>query len=178
MFTISQKDAQGYPTLTALSEVQYLASALAKDDARFHVTTIQVRKDRSAVATNGMSLHYIELCSLEMGFYKVIKTTRWSVTLEKVAEEDVCDFPPVDDILAEAKQERGTVDITGLDEDKAEIAYCTVLRAMSENFVNYNLFMTAIKGTDQFDVKFDSSCNKAIYVIADGRMAIVMPFRI
>jgi hypothetical protein len=187
MFTIKSKDVNGYSTKTHLAEIQWLASALSydKDDGRFHtkinfiVTTIWVRDNGQAIATDGNRMHVLAYCSLDAGYYKVRKRTRWSITLEKVDIDDygVCSFPDCDVVLAGQFQNGGTVEICGAEEDKADAEYANLIRKMERNSIRYPLFMDAINGMDAFNIKFDDSCTKAIYFTSDNRLAIVMPFR-
>jgi len=174
MFTINKKDVTGYSTETHLKEIQWLASALAVDDARFHVTHIWVRENRQAIATDGSRMHVVEMVSLEPGYYKVVKKSRWSITLEKV--EETFDFPDVDVVLDGKTQINRCVT---LDCDKdAFIEYTLLVRKMDDNGVRYELFSAAVNGMDSYEIKFDRDCGHPIYITTTNRTAIVMPFRI
>jgi hypothetical protein len=177
MIVIRPKDAQGYSTETHFNEIKWLAKALAKDDARFHVSHIWARKDGSALATDGIRMHVVEHCSLQEGFYRVVKQTRWSITLDRVENESGFEFPDVDDVINGANQKHGTIELMNLDAAKVDNSYCTLLRAMAYNMVRYPMFVDAISGMESFDATFDDSCEKAIYFSMPNRLAIVMPFR-
>ena len=175
MFTINKKDPTGYSTETHLKEIQWLASALADaDDARFHVTHIWVRDNRQAIATDGSRMHIVAMVSLEPGYYRVMKKSRWSITLQRVNDEDTCDFPDVDVVLDGKDQINRCVT---LDCSKdAFIEYTLLVRKMDDNGVRYNLFVDAVNGMDSYEIKFDRDCAHPIYISDAYRTAIVMPF--
>lgn len=175
MFTIRKKDVTGYSTETHLNEIQWLASALATDDLRFHVSHIWVRENRQAIATDGMRMHVVEMTSLAPGYYKVVKKARWSITLEKV--EETFDFPDVDVVINEQKQITRPVLLDDNGKD-AVVMYTKLLRAMDDNTVRYELFTAAVAGMEGYEIKFDRDCNHAIYINATNRTAIVMPFHV
>ena len=175
MFTIRKKDVTGYSTETHLNEIQWLASALATDDLRFHVSHIWVRENRQAIATDGMRMHVVEMTSLAPGYYKVVKKARWSITLEKV--EETFDFPDVDVVINEQKQITRPVLLDDNGKD-AVVMYTKLLRAMDDNTVRYELFTAAVVGMEGYEIKFDRDCNHAIYINATNRTAIVMPFHV
>jgi hypothetical protein len=176
MFTIKQKNESGHSTKTHLSEIQWLAKALKPDDARFHVSTIVVRKDGSAWATDGTRMHVVNYCSLSEGYYKVAKSTRWSITLRKLEETEICEVPDVDDILAGQFQTAGAVEIcAAMNGDGLHLEFAKLIRKMDTNTVNFHFFEEAVSGMPAFGIKFDSGCEKPIYFTGDNRMAVVMP---
>jgi len=177
MVTIKLKDRTGYSTETHLKEIQWLASALGdKDGGCFHVTHIWVKENRQAFATDGNRMHIVEMTSLEPGFWKVIKKTRWSITIERVKDEDSFDFPDVDVVITEQGQINRPV-LLDCDKD-AHVEYTKLIRKMDDNGIHYDFFNAAVKDMDAYEIKFDRDCNHAIY-INDGanRAAIIMPFR-
>jgi hypothetical protein len=173
MFTIKTKDISGYSTKTFLNEVKWLASALAKNDGRFHVSHIWARSDGSALATSGHVLHLVEHSGLSEGFYKVVKQTKYSITLEMVT--DTFDMPDCDSVIND--KPKAAVCLEGETEDKALSAYTKLIRTMKANGVDYRLFEAAIKGMDTFDITVKTSGETAIYIESANRLAIVMPFR-
>jgi hypothetical protein len=175
MITISRKDVTGYSTESHLNEIQWLASALSTDDLRFHVSHIWVRKNGQAIATDGMRMHIVEMVSLAPGYYKVIKRTRWSITIEKV--EATFDFPDVDVVINEQAHITRPVLLDDGGKD-ADVVYTKLIRAMDDNTVRYSLFIAAVRGMESYEIKFDRDCGHAIYFNAENRTAIVMPYRI
>jgi len=176
MFKICKKDVTGYSTETHLNEIQWLASALATDDLRFHVSHIWVRENRQAIATDGSRMHVVDMVSLAPGYYKVVKKARWWITLEKVENESGCEFPDCDVVLDDqAKINRPVVmDCT----KEAHIEYTRLVRTMDDNGVRYEFFNAAVNGSESYEIKFDRDCNHAIYFNMGNRTAIVMPFNI
>ena len=178
MFTINKKDVTGYSTETHLKEIQWLASALAVDDLRFHVSHIWVRENRQAIATDGSRMHIVDMVSLAPGYYKVIKKTRWSITLERVDDADTHDFPDVDVVLDAQDSINRPVLMDCIKESRIE--YTRLIRKMDDNSVSYEFFCAATHGMDTYEIKFDRDCGHAIYINApeSNRTAIVMPFMI
>jgi hypothetical protein len=175
---IKKKDEFGYSTESLFNDTKWLASALADStDGRFHVSTIWVKEDGSALATDGMRMHVVSISSLEAGYYRVAKQTRWSITLEKVAVADICDFPDTDDVIAGMFQSGGTVEIVGACEDKPHEEFANLIRHMKTNTISFDYFVAAVKGMEYYDIKFDDSCEKAFYFTNNNRTAIVMPYR-
>jgi hypothetical protein len=173
MFTIKTKDITGYSTKTYLNEVKWLASALAENDGRFHVSHIWARENGSALATSGHVLHLVEHCGLPEGFYKVVKQTKYSITLELVT--DTFDMPDCDSVINSKPTD--AVRLDGETEDKALSAYTKLIRTMKANGVDYRLFEAAIKGMDTFDITVETDGEKPIFIESVNRLAIVMPFR-
>jgi hypothetical protein len=178
MFTINKKDVTGYSTETHLKEMKWLASALAdSSDGRFHVSHIWVRDNRQAIATDGKRMHIVEMTSLAPGYYRVIKKTRWSISLRRVNDEDTFDFPDVDVVLDDQKHINRPV-VQDCQKD-ADIEYTLLIRKMDDNSIRYPLFVDAVRDMDSYTITYDRDCNHAFY-IEDGlnRKAIVMPFRL
>jgi len=176
MFTIKRRDELGYSTLTHFNEIMWLSTALAPvDDQRFHVRTIQVKADGMAMATDGHRMHIVEHCSLDEGFYRVEKRTRWSITLDKVEPSEYCDWPDTDEILAEGRcmDRKVTLDC----DKEPEYEFTRLIRSMADNTVLYRFFEAVVDGMDAYEISFDRDCNHAIYFKSGNRQAIVMPRR-
>ena len=176
MFTIRKKDVTGYSTETHLNEIQWLASALATDDLRFHVSHIWVRDNRQAIATDGNRMHVVEMTSLAPGYYRVMMKTRWSISLQRVNDEETFDFPDVNVVINDQAEINRPVIMDCTRE--AHIEYTRLIRKMDDNSVQYEFFKAAVKGSESYEIKFDRDCNHAIYFNLNNRTAIVMPFQI
>jgi hypothetical protein len=175
MFTIRMKDVSGYSTETHFKEIKWLASALATDDERFHVSHIWIREDRQGIATDGMRMHIVHMTSLAPGYYKVVKNARWAITLQRVDDADTFDFPDVDVAMDQDMLRPVLMDCS----KDADIEYTHLIRKMSDNSVRYQLFVAAVDGMETYEIKFDEDSAHAIFINAPdyNRSAIVMPFR-
>ena len=183
MFLISRKDSSGYSTETHLNEVKWLASALSKDDGRFHVTHIMVNADQTAVATDGSRMHVVKQIALAPGFYRVMKQAAYAIALQRVNDEDTFDFPSIESLLEDADEAiKGKKhDYVEHDADKdARTEYIGLIRRMTDNGVTYSFFKRAVKGMNAgYVIANDRAGKKPIFIDDVGnRLAIVMPFQI
>ena len=127
-----------------ISKLQFLAKALKNGDDRFHVTTLKVESDGSAVALDGARLHWVADIELEKGYYKMVRCTKTKISIDRIADLDDANlpgYPQYSDLLLLPDVEPLDLMMTTVDNGNSK-AYTAIVRAMvgrvtiNFNFVN------------------------------------------
>lgn len=167
--------------------IKFLADVLRKDsdDSRNHVTRIRVEKDGSAVATNGMALHFVNVSGLEPGYYKPVKNRKTVVELVRTDELETHDYPDYASVLEGYRPgHMAYEDIEVVKDDGSFIFafYTKLVRGMpsdSECTYNWFLFEPAITFFDDrtVNVAYQDDDHPLFIQNTDG-IAVIMPRRI